>query len=50
MRTRLGLAGGLSALLVLGAVSQAMAAPTTERVSVSSGNAQANGDSGASAL
>ena len=46
MRTRLVLgATALSGLLVLGVAAPAMAAPTTDRVSLSSAGAQANGSS-----
>ena len=48
MRSRLVLvAAALSALLVLGVSPSAMAAPTTDRVSLSSANAQGNGHTGA---
>lgn len=51
MRTRLVVvAGVLSAFLVLGAASPALAAPTTDRVSASSGNVQGNGHAGSSAI
>jgi len=51
MRTRLSLlAGALFTFTVLGIASSAAAAPTTDRASVSSANAQANNDSGASAI
>lgn len=51
MRTPLGLvAAALSALLVLGAAPAAMAAPTTDRASLSTANVQGNGHSLQSAI
>jgi len=51
MRTRIVLVvAGLSALLVLGAAPPALAAPTTERVSISTANVQSNGPSRYSAV
>jgi hypothetical protein len=49
MRSRLVVAIASSALLVIGLAPPAMAAPTTDRVSLSSANAQGNGHSGSSA-
>jgi Tol biopolymer transport system component len=49
MRSRLVVAVAASALLVLGVAPAVIAAPTTDRVSLSSANAQGNGHSGSSA-